>query len=121
MPSTSASSNIVFSILNFLSFSQKKQEVESMQIAVLEQKRAMAREQEKMREEYQDFQRQKQEMELELQRQQQEAMDRQMAQMKLMFEEQFKKQQDEIENLRKVSNWRPWNRSIGSNSVTIKK
>jgi hypothetical protein len=40
-------------------------------------------------------------MELELQRQQQEAMDRQMAQMKLMFEEQFKKQQDEIENLRK--------------------
>ena len=43
-------------------------------------------------------------MELELQRQQQEAMDRQMAQMKLMFEEQFKKQQDEIENLRKVYN-----------------
>ena len=43
-------------------------------------------------------------MELELQRQQQEAMDRQMAQMKLMFEEQFKKQQDEIESLRKVSN-----------------
>ena len=75
-----------------------------MQIAVLEQKRAMAREQEKMREEYQNFQRQKQEMELELQRQQQEAMDRQMAQMKLMFEEQFKKQQDEIENLRKVYN-----------------
>ena len=73
-----------------------------MQIAVLEQKRAMAQEQEKMREEYQNFQRQKQEMELELQRQQQEAMDRQMAQMKLMFEEQFKKQQDEIENLRKV-------------------
>ena len=75
-----------------------------MQIAVLEQKRAMAREQEQMREEYQNFQRQKQEMELELQRQQQEAMDRQMAQMKLMFEEQFKKQQDEIENLRKVYN-----------------
>ena len=77
-----------------------------MQIAVLEQKRAMAQEQEKMREEYQNFQRQKQEMELELQRQQQEAMDRQMAQMKLMFEEQFKKQQDEIENLRKVYNYR---------------
>ena len=101
MPITSASSKIDFRILNFLSFSQKKQEVESMQIAVLEQKRAMAQEQEKMREEYQNFQRQKQEMELELQRQQQEAMDRQMAQMKLMFEEQFKKQQDEIENLRK--------------------
>ena len=73
---------------------RKQAEMEQMQERMLEEKRAVLREQERLRSELEAFQRQRNDFE----RMQREAFERQMN-MEKMMEEKFKKQQEEIDSL----------------------